>query len=192
MRTFVIGLCVMTLGGWLCSTAAAQQPGQDSVSGTFTISEPGVGTFDYSVDAHSGPSGEDPGGTFIVNPGGAAETVYRIACLRVGSNFALIGANFDGFSLLKLLVDGPVDTISTGDWPTGTPLDADDCTTRNFFFSPPSSVIAGDIVVTDARLLPTTKAECKNGSWQAFGVFKNQGDCVSFVATGGRNQPSGP
>ena len=39
--------------------------------------------------------------------------------------------------------------------------------------------------------LPTTKAQCMNGGWQTFGVFRNQGDCVSFVATGGRNPPSG-
>ena len=40
--------------------------------------------------------------------------------------------------------------------------------------------------------LPTDKSECKNGGWQNFGgVFKNQGDCVSFVATGGKNPPSG-
>ena len=38
--------------------------------------------------------------------------------------------------------------------------------------------------------LPTTQQECKNGGWRDFGVFKNQGDCVSFVTTGGRNQPS--
>jgi hypothetical protein len=25
--------------------------------------------------------------------------------------------------------------------------------------------------------------------WRDFGVFKNQGDCVSFVATGGKNPP---
>jgi hypothetical protein len=32
-----------------------------------------------------------------------------------------------------------------------------------------------------------------NGGWRSFGsVFKNQGDCVSFVATGGKNSPSGP
>lgn len=37
--------------------------------------------------------------------------------------------------------------------------------------------------------LPTDKAQCKNGGWQQFGVFKNQGDCVSFVETGGKNQP---
>jgi hypothetical protein len=38
---------------------------------------------------------------------------------------------------------------------------------------------------------PITTAECKNGGWQAYGVFKNQGDCVSWVATNGRNEPAG-
>jgi hypothetical protein len=33
---------------------------------------------------------------------------------------------------------------------------------------------------------------CKKGGWVAFQpAFKNQGDCVSFVATGGRNEPAG-
>ena len=36
---------------------------------------------------------------------------------------------------------------------------------------------------------PPTKASCKNGGWRTFGIFKNQGDCVSFVATGGRKPP---
>ena len=39
--------------------------------------------------------------------------------------------------------------------------------------------------------LPTAKDQCKDGGWQTFGVFKNQGDCVSFVATGGKNPPTG-
>ena len=41
------------------------------------------------------------------------------------------------------------------------------------------------------RPLPTDKDQCKHGGWEAFGVFKNQGDCVSFVATGGKNRPAG-
>jgi hypothetical protein len=42
-----------------------------------------------------------------------------------------------------------------------------------------------------------TKDQCKNGGWQTFKnpdgspMFKNQGDCVSFFATGGKNPPSG-
>lgn len=34
------------------------------------------------------------------------------------------------------------------------------------------------------------KDQCKDGGWQTMGGFKNQGDCVSFFATGGKNQPS--
>jgi len=41
--------------------------------------------------------------------------------------------------------------------------------------------------------VPTSAEECKNGGWQSFGgLFKNQGDCVSFVATGGKNPPGSP
>jgi hypothetical protein len=36
---------------------------------------------------------------------------------------------------------------------------------------------------------PTDKNQCKNGGWQTFGIFKNQGDCVSFITTGGTNPP---
>ena len=36
---------------------------------------------------------------------------------------------------------------------------------------------------------PTNKDDCKNGGWQTFEnpSFKNQGDCVSFIATGGKD-----
>lgn len=38
--------------------------------------------------------------------------------------------------------------------------------------------------------MPTTADDCRRGGWQAYGVFRNQGDCVSYVATGGRNLPA--
>lgn len=38
--------------------------------------------------------------------------------------------------------------------------------------------------------LPTDKDQCKKDGWKIFKVFKNQGDCVSFVATGGKNLPA--
>jgi hypothetical protein len=36
---------------------------------------------------------------------------------------------------------------------------------------------------------PTTKDQCKDGGWTTFNnpSFKNQGDCVSYVATGGKH-----
>jgi hypothetical protein len=51
-------------------------------------------------------------------------------------------------------------------------------------------VIAGDIAIHDAQPLPITKDQCKSSGWKTYGVFKNQGDCVSFVATKGKNQPT--
>lgn len=44
-------------------------------------------------------------------------------------------------------------------------------------------------MTTRAQILPATKADCKNSAWEGFGVFKNQGDCVSYIATGAKNQP---
>ena len=45
-------------------------------------------------------------------------------------------------------------------------------------------------MTTRAQIFPTTKDECKNGGFERFGIFKNQGDCVSYVATGGNNPPA--
>jgi len=40
---------------------------------------------------------------------------------------------------------------------------------------------------------PSDKEQCKDDKWQLYTqpAFKNQGDCVSFVATGGHNPPAG-
>jgi hypothetical protein len=56
-----------------------------------------------------------------------------------------------------------------------------------YAFSGPGAGGTQQLVVT---CLPTTKEECKNGGWHTHGVFRNQGDCVSFVATGGKNPPA--
>jgi hypothetical protein len=45
--------------------------------------------------------------------------------------------------------------------------------------------------ITLSPALPRSKDQCMKNGWQTFGVFKNQGDCVSSVVTGGRNQPAG-
>ena len=43
---------------------------------------------------------------------------------------------------------------------------------------------------------PSTKGDCRKGGWRTFTddegtPFRNQGDCVSFVATGGSNRAAG-
>ena len=50
----------------------------------------------------------------------------------------------------------------------------------------------------DPNPLPIEIYECKQDGWtfyldsEGYSLFKNQGDCVSFVATGGTNLPDGP
>lgn len=38
--------------------------------------------------------------------------------------------------------------------------------------------------------MPTNADQCKKNGWMTYGVFKNQGDCVSYVATNGKNPPA--
>jgi hypothetical protein len=61
-------------------------------------------------------------------------------------------------------------------------------------FSGPGQVEFDAISLTHTPpALPTTKEQCKHGGWRNFaGKFENQGDCVSFVSTGGKNPPAGP
>ena len=39
-----------------------------------------------------------------------------------------------------------------------------------------------DSALTQPELIvPTSKADCKNGGWQKYSQFKNQGQCVDYV-----------
>jgi Tol biopolymer transport system component len=44
-------------------------------------------------------------------------------------------------------------------------------------------------MMTREQIFPASKDDCKNDGWERFGIYKNQGDCVSYVATGGTNEP---
>jgi DNA-binding beta-propeller fold protein YncE len=56
----------------------------------------------------------------------------------------------------------------------------------------PATVATGGfpngVAVTPLPPVPTSKDQCKDGGWRNFPQFKNQGDCVSHVATNGNNQ----
>jgi hypothetical protein len=53
----------------------------------------------------------------------------------------------------------------------------------------------GGIVIDSVSLTQNsakTKADCKDGGWKNYGtLYRNQGDCVSSVSTGGKNAPVG-
>jgi Tol biopolymer transport system component len=64
------------------------------------------------------------------------------------------------------------------------------------FESGASNLVAGDandasdIFARQVAAVPASKEDCMHGGWRTFGVFKNQGDCVSFVATKGKKPPA--
>ena len=61
------------------------------------------------------------------------------------------------------------------------------------YFGDNSGAWSATVTVTTPPPAPTSADDCKDGGWQNYpGLgFKNQGDCVSFVQTGGKNPPSG-
>jgi hypothetical protein len=98
-----------------------------------------------------------------------------------------LGGNSSDFGF-GIFVDGAGDAYVTGDtFSTNFPTTAGAAQQTN------GGIL--DAFVTKIEFvkpLPTSKDQCKDGGWKAFGVFKNQGDCVSFVATNGKTGPGLP
>ena len=178
----ILSIAVATMAV-VASPAGAQVPTQDSVVGSGTT---GNG-FTFDIDARSDPGGANPSGevTFLFSDG----TVFfagPVTCLSVEDSFGLIRVQTTQFGVVGLEVtDSP-----GGDLIRAIPVgSASPCGPIGGAVDFPVS--SGDVVVTDAAELPVSKDQCKNGGWRNFGVFKNQGDCVSFVATKGKNPPGG-
>jgi hypothetical protein len=173
------------------TSAAGQVATDDSVTGSVVAG--GFQSFQYDFSARSGPSGENPTGQVTVR------TVFTgsVTCLTVRGTVALLKVQVPSppapVSLLSFRVTDNAgsttpDLIEVA-FATGP---ATECSSPETTFFRHDTVTSGDIVVTDAQPFPTSKEQCKNGGWRQYGVFKNQGDCVSFVATGGKNPPAGP
>jgi hypothetical protein len=177
---------------------AQPAPGQQSAESPFFS----VLTFPFffgSFNAVSDAGGANPSGQvsyFLgAGPTSGKNVSATVVCLSVSGSAAVIG--FQGTSVRGLELPVPVvgelvvadngpadsllDTVGLSERATG----AADCAAPG-----PASVepVTGDVIV-HSPAVPTSKDQCKDGGWQAFGVFRNQGDCVSFVATKGKNPP---
>ena len=197
--------------------AEAQTAADDSVEGTALACRqppdgclslpPGqFGTLvELTADAHSGPSGESPGGTMSWNErfvGGFSQSNTNVTCLSVTAGTAVVGVT--GIRRITIIA-GSIDVTIAGlirivDGPGSGP-DTIEFDIEQGLPSPPTPPLPGptdcsafpagvpvdtadddgDLVVHDAQALPTSKAQCRNGGWRTYEVFKNQGDCVRFV-----------
>jgi hypothetical protein len=192
-------------------SSAAPAPSQDSVVGGINSGGGGIGFF-ISADVRSGPSGENPSGTFAYSIGSPTNSTNllgaTISCLAVNGNTAVVG----GSGVLRSVGAGPNGFVITNT-PTGfiaiitdngdiqppapgQPFPMTPDTLKLEFLAtpdcaaPPSIEFGftgfGGFIVVDAQPpLPTAKDQCKDGGWKHYGTtFKNQGQCVAFVQRG--------
>jgi hypothetical protein len=175
----------VVLAAVLAPSAPAQVPTLDSVSGSGVARTSGSDTtFDFEIDAHSGPSGENPTGTVTFTNTTDGSTFFSgpVTCLAVNGNFGILNVDTPQYHAVGM----EVTDLPSGDLIRAIPTTTSACAPIGTAVS--FDVISGDVVVTDAPALPTSKDQCKNGGWRDFGVFKNQGDCVSFVLHQARQQ----
>jgi hypothetical protein len=214
---FAFGFAVAACG---VPGVAVAQPAEDSVVGHFfdfadPEIDPNASEIVADVNVRSGASGENPSGSATWASRVDRWTASEISCLAVNGRTAVIGFSGELIDIffedndevipirgLLRIVDGggPNSARDSFEWALLTQALAEpplpgptDCSSYPSIFGPTHGPVLnrqGDVVVTDAQPLPSTKQDCKNGSWRNFGVFKNQGDCVSFVATGGKNPPA--
>jgi hypothetical protein len=188
MRSLVLAVAAV-VAGMLAPTALAQAPTQDSVTFTGSFNQ-----LSFDIAVRSGPSGENPtgrvlvtlnGGTFIDGPPScvAVQPLFVGGPLGAVINVPIPPVGAGSVATFELTPFGPVDGRLEATISDRSPTD---CSEVVF----PLVSGEGQLVIVDAAPLPASKDECKNGGWQTFGVFKNQGDCVSFVATKGKNPPA--
>ena len=172
-------------------------PQLDTATATGSIGSVGsVGSiFNIQVDAHSGPSGENPGGFAsmhtIVQLQVGSQTFDEdvvvsgpVTCLNVTGNAAVIKIDATEPFPLRVVEIDLVDNGGSGSDLFGVlrplpPPSPTDCSGGTATAVP----LDGRAVVFDAKPLPTTKEQCMNGGWKQIG-FNNLGLCLAFVERG--------
>jgi hypothetical protein len=199
LRAFFVSLVLaVAVPVAACSPLAeAQTAGEDSAVGN-VVTVP-FRPVEFVFDARSGPSGQ--------NVNGSVHWIDRaeffggpVTCLTVTGSRATIGFENNGTAsdLVKggflLVEDNGTPGVGRdnvhGTFVTDPPTV---CPPNTFVFRPEFDLVtSGELSVHDAPAIPTSKNQCKTGGWRNFLGFKNEGGCVSFVATHGKNPPTGP
>ncbi len=176
-------------------------PGDTNIDGWEIVS----GSVDYIGGLWEAAEGERSIDVTGFSPGTITQDITTIPGLVYKVTFDMAG-NPDGAPVIKTMNAEAADTSvsfefdATGHtradmgWePREFEFTAVDTTTTLMFASTISGFYGPTLDnVAVGVVLPTDANACKKGGWQSYGVFKNQGDCVSYVETGARNQPAAP
>ncbi len=186
----VLGLAVIGL-------VLAPSPSGAASLDIVTVTSSPSGLYPHlSVEAHSGTSGQSPSGFFSNITPGFGGINGPVTCLSVtGPDQGAGTLTSPTTAVLNVDFLGSIVTVQFVDYGGGgndrfgfsfENRAPSDCSPSQVF---PGAQLGLRAVVNDAPVLPTSKDQCKTGGWQTFSQFQNQGDCVSFVATKGKNQP---
>jgi hypothetical protein len=169
---------------------------QCSNGGDFSFSASGLATGPYSgTFTETGTGHVDPPVSATVTAFSASFTVYSAAGdVLVTGTKSLDTTVPNGAACHNGSATGAINTPTTYGatiyTPTGNYRDEGASLVLVLFTDPTGTLLNEGFVsslTAPVPLAPTDKEQCKHGGWQNYPQFKNQGDCVSFVATGGKN-----
>lgn len=174
--------CIVSIGGWVSAAEAAPMAcpgGALTLSGGTSPTE----TIGVDDDLEVRLNGVV---IFVNNDQFATELAPISFTADLGDQLRLIATNsiifggHEGIDPLYLHCD------ATGDIQVLDPVGID------IPSGPPGEVFSDRTFIIEFSQNPTSKGQCKKGGWRMFPQFRNQGDCVSYVATGGKNPPANP
>jgi hypothetical protein len=208
-RRLITVVSVVVVAQLIGAGLATAQAAGDSVVGSGSAEDRFVANgqigccqYAYTLDAHSGPGGEAPGGTVAVQFFGRDTLPYsfsgHVSCLSVSGTKAVIGVVVDqsdsefgpavgqGVTLFATDTHAPV----TGSFSDREPPDADRFTvhlTQSGCPAFPTSpafddlyyVFNGDIAIHDAQP-PATYAQCRQAGWVGYG-YASHAQCIDAV-----------
>jgi hypothetical protein len=177
-----------TLTGTCIGSGVNPSKGSFDFSVSGTAAGPFPGTFTESGSFTTSPSGivNDFSSTFtITSPAGTVTGSKRLAETDSTARCSLVDGGV--FVTTARIPTTYTATINGAQRDTGTAT----VSVAGALGTPPPPPTFSESFNSSEVVELTSKEQCKNEGWQGFG-FKTQGDCVSFVATGGKNPPTGP
>jgi hypothetical protein len=166
---------------------------------SYAVPSGGTSITSWSVQAYSGDTG--PVALEVWNPTPPLYTQVAMSALQplaAGINtFDLTSTPIpvQAGDLIGLRVEGPVTCMQTTPNSTDSiwfDFQATGITVLPFVELNVAATVDVTVTPPPPPPTPTSTDQCKHGGWQGLfdsngTLFKNQGDCVSFVATGGTN-----
>lgn len=171
----VAGTARAAVGITLSSCGTANGGFQFTINGTGFTGVPGL-----NVEVTSSEPGAMPNPNYVIPADAVNNGVFAIAELSPTGSFGFAFSAGSGQLLPATVTIYPFDA---GTFVQGAPVFSTVVTRA-------TACTDGSGLAGASSTMPTAKWQCMATLWRRFGVFKNQGDCVSFVATRGKNPPA--